>query len=295
MWITIGILILAAAFFVAGKVRSDVVALCSLIGLLVFQILTPEEALSGFSNQVVIMMVGLFVVGGAIVQTGLAKMISSRILKLAGTSELRLFLLVMLVTSGIGAFVSNTGTVALMLPIVVSLANNAGVSPRRLLMPLAFAGSMGGMLTLIGTPPNLVIQDALTGAGYEPLGFFTFLPVGVVCVLTGTLVLLPLTKWFLSDKGRRKEETVRNKSLRQLVEEYGLSSNLFRLQAVQRSPIIGQTVVGLDVRRKYGLNILEMRRGEVAQHRFLKSVTQKLASSDTAIEAGLRRDWPTRR
>ena len=204
MWITIGILILAAAFFVAGKVRSDVVALCSLIGLLVFQILTPEEALSGFSNQVVIMMVGLFVVGGAIVQTGLAKMISSRILKLAGTSELRLFLLVMLVTSGIGAFVSNTGTVALMLPIVVSLANNAGVSPRRLLMPLAFAGSMGGMLTLIGTPPNLVIQDALTGAGYEPLGFFTFLPVGVVCVLTGTLVLLPLTKWFLSDKGRRK-------------------------------------------------------------------------------------------
>ena len=286
MWITIGILILAAAFFVAGKVRSDVVALCSLIGLLVFQILTPEEALSGFSNQVVIMMVGLFVVGGAIVQTGLAKMISSRILKLAGTSELRLFLLVMLVTSGIGAFVSNTGTVALMLPIVVSLANNAGVSPRRLLMPLAFAGSMGGMLTLIGTPPNLVIQDALTGAGYEPLGFFTFLPVGVVCVLTGTLVLLPLTKWFLSDKGRRKEETVRNKSLRQLVEEYGLSNNLFRLQAVQRSPIIGQTVVGLDVRRKYGLNILEMRRGEVAQHRFLKSVTQKLASSDTAIEAG---------
>ena len=117
MLVTLIILILSAAFFVSGKVRSDIVALCALIGLLVFQILTPEEALSGFSNSVVIMMVGLFVVGGAIFQTGLAKMISSRILKLAGKSELRLFLLVMLVTSAIGAFVSNTGTVALMLPI----------------------------------------------------------------------------------------------------------------------------------------------------------------------------------
>ena len=95
--------------FVAGKVRSDIVALCALIGLLIFQILTPEEALSGFSNSVVIMMVGLFVVGGAIFQTGLAKMISSRILKLAGKSELKLFLLVMLVTSAIGAFCEQYG------------------------------------------------------------------------------------------------------------------------------------------------------------------------------------------
>ena len=109
MLITIIILVLSAVFFVNGKVRSDIVALCALIALLIFQILTPDEALSGFSNSVVIMMIGLFVVGGAIFQTGLAKMISSRILKLAGTSEIRLFLLVMLVTSAIGAFVSNTG------------------------------------------------------------------------------------------------------------------------------------------------------------------------------------------
>ena len=98
MLITIIILVLSAIFFVNGKIRSDIVALCALVALLVFQILTPDEALSGFSNSVVIMMIGLFVVGGAIFQTGLAKMISSRILKLAGTSEIRLFLLVMLVT-----------------------------------------------------------------------------------------------------------------------------------------------------------------------------------------------------
>ena len=175
MLITIIILVLSAVFFVNGKIRSDLVALCALVALLIFQILTPDEALSGFSNSVVIMMVGLFVVGGAIFQTGLAKMISSHILKLAGKSELKLFLLVMLVTSAIGAFVSNTGTVALMLPIVVSLAVSANMNPSRFaLCRWRFASSMGGMMTLIGTPPNLVIQNALTSAGFPPLSFFSF-------------------------------------------------------------------------------------------------------------------------
>lgn len=284
MVITLIILVLSAVFFMSGKVRSDLVALCALISLLIFQILTPEEALSGFSNSVVIMMVGLFVVGGAIFQTGLAKMISSKILKLAGKSELRLFLLVMLVTSAIGAFVSNTGTVALMLPIVVSLAVSAGMNPSRLLMPLAFASSMGGMMTLIGTPPNLVIQNALTSAGFEPLSFFSFLPVGLICVTIGTFVLMPLTKWFLSKKGKKQEVNASGKSLNQLVKEYGLSSNLFRLRADTSSLLVGKTIIDLDVRRKYGLNILEVRRGDISQNRFLKTITQKLAEPDTVMQ-----------
>ena len=286
MLTTLIILALSAVFFVSGKVRSDIVALCSLIALLVFHILTPEEALSGFSNSVVVMMVGLFVVGGAIFQTGLAKMISSRLLKLAGKSELKLFLLVMIATSAIGAFVSNTGTVALMLPIVVSLALNAGTQPARLLMPLAFASSMGGMMTLIGTPPNLIIDEVLTNAGYEPLAFFSFLPVGLLCVLTGIVVLLPLTRWFLSKKQDRSEQAATGKSLNELVKEYGLSNNLFRLRAATTSGIVGQTILALDVRRRYGLNILEVRRGEASQHRFLKTVTQRLASADTVVAAG---------
>lgn len=286
MVITLVILVLASAFFVSGKVRSDIVALCSLIALMITGILTPEEALSGFSNNVVIMMIGLFVVGGAIFQTGLAKMISSRILKLAGTSELRLFLLVMLVTSAIGAFVSNTGTVALMLPIVVSLANNAGISSGRLLMPLAFASSMGGMMTLIGTPPNLIISDTLEDAGYGALSFFSFTPVGLICIATGIIVLLPLTKWFLSKKEKADPNAQSGKSLNQLAKEYGLSSNLFRLRAVASSKAVGKTILDLDVRRVYGLNVLEVRRVEAAQHRFLKTVTQKLASADTVISQG---------
>ena len=184
-------------------------------------------------------MIGLFCGRRGYFPDRAGKMISSRILKLAGTSETRLFLLVMLVTSAIGAFVSNTGTVALMLPIVVSLAMSAGMNPSRLLMPLAFASSMGGMMTLIGTPPNLVIQNTLTSAGLEPLSFFSFLPVGLVCVAVGTLVLMPLSKWFLSKKGKKDDNSRSGKSLKQLVNEYGLSSNLFRLQVIGESTSFG--------------------------------------------------------
>ena len=284
MWITIGILVLSAIFFVNGKIRSDLVALCALVALLVCQILTPEEALSGFSNSVVIMMIGLFVVGGAIFQTGLAKMISSKILRLAGKSETRLFLLVILVTSAIGAFVSNTGTVALMLPIVVSLAASANVSPSRFLMPLAFASSMGGMMTLIGTPPNLVINDALVSAGLEGLSFFSFLPVGLVCVAVGILVLMPLSKIFLSGK-KKKNTGSGGKSLQQLVKEYGLASNLFRVEVCSDSTVIGKSIIELDIRRRFGLNIMEIRRGDSSRYRFLKTITQ-LTSPETTLENG---------
>mgnify|MGYP001776142720 CR=1 FL=1 len=286
MLTTIIILIVAVAFFVSGKLRSDVVALCALVGLLVFQILTPEEALSGFSNSVVIMMAGLFVVGGGIVQTGLAKMMSSRLLKLAGNSELKLFLLIMFATAGIGAFVSNTGTVALMLPIVVGMAASTGVGARRLLMPMAFASSMGGMMTLIGTPPNLVIQNALTSEGFAPLSFFSFLPVGIVCLAVGIVVLLPLSKFYLSGRRRHDEDSRSGKSLGQLVKEYGLSSNLFRLRVPSGANVVGETISKLDVYRRFGLNILELRRSTSSQHRFLKTVTQKLASPDSVINSG---------
>lgn len=285
MYITLIILVLSAIFFMNGKIRSDVVALCALVLLLVFQILTPEEALSGFSNSIVIMMVGLFVVGGAIFQTGLAKMISAKILRMAGKSELKLFILVMLVTAAIGAFVSNTGTVALMLPIVVSLALSANMNASRLLMPLAFASSMGGMMTLIGTPPNLVIQNTLTENGYAPLSFFSFTPVGIICVLTGIIVLIPLSKIFLSKKGQNNNnKTNRNKSLNELVKEYQLADNLFRIKVNPKSPVIGKNVVELDIRKKYGLNVLEVRRISQSQSRFLKSVNQKLAT-DTTLQS----------
>ena len=284
---TIVVLLISVAFFITGKVRSDIVALCALVALLLFGILTPDEALAGFSSNVIIMMVGLFVVGGAIFQTGLAKMISSKLMKLAGNSEIRLFVLVMLVTSLMGAFVSNTGTVAIMIPIVVSMAMSVKMNPSRLLMPLAFASSMSGMMTLIGTPPNLVINEELVSNGYEGLGFFTFLPVGIICAVVGTLLLLPLSKKYLSKPGALSGASASSgKSLKALVKEYGISNNLHRLQVNANSLVVGKMIGELDIRKNYSLNIIEVRHVERNQRNPLaKNMVQQAADSDTILRA----------
>ena len=282
---TLIILALSAVFFVNGKLRSDLVALCALVLLIVFNILTPEEALSGFSNPIVIMMVGLFVVGGAIFKTGLAKMISSKILRLAGKSELKLFILIMMVTAFIGAFVSNTGTVALMLPIVVSMAASANISPGRFLMPLAFASSMGGMATLIGTPPNLVVDEVLSNAGFTDLSFFSFTPIGVICVLIGLVVLIPLSKFFLVKKEDGKDtKTTTGHSPKELAKKYQLSDNLYRIQIRPGSRIGGKKLQELNITQSYNLSILEIRRQSSSQGRFLKTVDQSLAGPHTELQ-----------
>ena len=291
---TLIILLISAALFVSGRVRSDLVALCALLALLLCQVLTPAEGLAGFSNSTVIMMIGLFVVGGGIFQTGLAKMIGGQVIKLAGTSETKLFLLVMLVTAFIGAFVSNTGTVALMLPIVVSMAAHAGTSSRRLLMPLAFASSMGGMMTLIGTPPNLIIQETLSTAKSNGLvsqlvpdiSFFTFLPVGLITLAVGIIFLMPLTKWVLTPKEKGKAAKSQGKSLKSLVKEYGLTENLFRVHIKNSSSsAIGKTIIDLDIYKKYGINVLELRRS-AGNNRFVRTVNQQLASPTLMLQQG---------
>ena len=292
MLYTLIILAVTALLFALNRVRSDVVALCALIALLLGGILSPTEALSGFSNPVVIMMAGLFIIGGGIVQTGLAKMVSSRLMTLAGQSELRLFLLVMIVTGFTGAFISNTGTVALMLPIVVSMANAAGVSPRRLLMPLAFASSLG-IMTLISTPPNLVIDETLRKAGYPALGFFSFLPVGLICLAVGIVVLLPLTRWLLKDKDHGTHDSKpHGKSLSQLVREYGIAESVSRAVVGKSSPAVGQSIAELDIRQRYGLTVLEVRRERSRIPSFVnvsdkfRDISQTVATPDVRLQEG---------
>lgn len=284
MLITLITLSLAAVGFVWGKIRADVVALIALMVLAVSGIISTQEALSGFSNSIVIMMVGLFVVGGAIFNTGLAKTIGARLLKLGGGSETRLFLVVMAGTALIGGFVSNTGTVALMLPIVVSMAAASGSSPRRLLMPLAFASSLGGMLTLIGTPPNLVVAEAWEDFSGHPLTFFTFLPAGAICLVAGTLLLIPLSK-FLAQKKKSNNEGPASRSLTDIVEEYGLNADLYRASVGRESPICGKTLASLHLRREYGIEILEVRTGD-QPGRLLKKIVQEAPTATTVINSG---------
>jgi len=284
MHITLVVLALAAAFFVWGKIRSDVVALCALLLLVLSNILTPEEALSGFSNNIVIMMAGLFIVGGGIFQTGLAKMISSRILSLAGKSEMKLFILVMLVTAIIGAFVSNTGTVALMLPIVVSLAASAGIDARRLLMPMAFASSMGAMLTLIGTPPNMIIHGTLVDAGHEGLSFFSFLPIGIIAIILGVSSLWIMSKLLVSKKDKDDSSKKNNeKSLNQLIQNYQIAQNLYRVKVSENSPLNDKKLKELSITQRFNVSILEIRRN--TRKHLLKTVNQDIAGAESAIHA----------
>lgn len=284
MTVTLITLVLAAAGFIWGRIRADIVALLALLVLVLSETITVPEALSGFSNPIVIMMVGLFVVGGAIFNTGLAKMIGARLLRLAGKSQTRLFILVMGATALIGGFVSNTGTVALMLPIVVSMAAGAGLSTGRLLMPLAFASSLGGMLTLIGTPPNLVIAEVWEEAGHDPLSFFTFFPAGIICLIAGTLLLIPLSKWFLSRRGVFASDGKDSRSLHQIVDEYGLEANLFRLTVPNGAKVVGQTLGQLALRRDYNIEVLEIRRGE--EKRLIRNITQTAPEASTMLQAG---------
>ena len=294
MTITLIILIITVAMFIWGRVRADIVALSALAALLVLGILTPAEALAGFSSPIVIMMIGLFVVGGAIMQTGLAKLTGNKLMALSRGNETVTFLLVMLVTSFIGAFVSNTGTVALMMPIIMSLAAGSGMQSSRFLMPLAFAGSLGGMLTLIGTPPNLVIDEVLTEAGFKPLAFFSFFPVGIIVIAIGIIVLMPLSKIFLSKKQNGKKKNNR-KSLDDLVDEYQLLDNLHRYivpskrtaaaigENGQMMDIVGKTLKDLSIQKKYGVSIIEIRNEKKSRLGLVKDVNQNMAKSSSTI------------
>ncbi|GHV41770.1 SLC13 family permease [Bacteroidia bacterium] len=264
-----------------GKVRADLVAVCALLALTLFDILTPTEALAGFSNSVVIMMIGLFVVGAGIFRTGLAKMISSKILQTAGSSENKLFIVVMLATASIGAFVSNTGTVAVMMPIIVSMAASANISPRRYLMPLAFAGSMG-MFTLISTPPNLVIQNALIDAGYEALSFFSFAPIGFTALSVGIIVLFFLSKLLIS-KNDNSANKKRGKSLKELSEEYNLSRQSYKVDVESKSPLIGKTLAELRIASNYDVSISKIVRRN-GNSRFRKTFIEEVAGPKSIIQ-----------
>ena len=239
-----------------GRIRSDVIALCSMLALVLTGIITPEEGLAGFSNSVVIMIAGLFIVGGAITQTGLARLIGNKVLSLAGESEVRLFYLVIMVTILLGLFVSNTGTVAILMPIVVTIASQSGVDARRLLMPMAFACSISGMMTMIGTPPTLIVHNALIESGREGLQFFTTLPVGLIILLLCGALLWPLSKVLSrSSDGHATGRRLR-KSPEQLSNQYNLLEDLYRLRIEEGSILRGKSLSEVDLTGRFHCSVI---------------------------------------
>ncbi|MDO5522667.1 MAG: SLC13 family permease [Bacteroidia bacterium] len=284
MTITLTILFVTAGLFLWGKLRSDVVALIALLSLAVTGILSPAEAIAGFANPIVLMLAGLFVISGAINQTGLAKTLSTKLLNTAKKNELRLFTLTMIVAAGLGSFMSNAGTAALLLPIVFSMTREADLSARRFLMPMAFSASMGGMMTLIGTPPVLIINNVLIEKGYSGLGFFTVFPIGFILLLAGLFFLWNSSNILKKNEKKRSSGFGEAKSPTELMREYQLSENLFRIKMNPKSSIIGLELRELNITRAYNISILEIRTQSQGTGAFFKSAQHKLADADSVLQ-----------
>lgn len=185
--ITLIILAIMIVYFIGGWLRADLVALLGLLALVLTNQLTPVEAMAGFSNPVVLMIAGLFIVGAGLFHTGLAERVGAGMIPYAKGSEVRLFFVLMVTVTFLSSLMSNTGTVALLIPVVLAMSRQLGTSPAKLLMPLAFFSSIGGTMTIIGTPPNLVAAEVLRSAGGQTIGFFSLLPVGLVAAAVGLL------------------------------------------------------------------------------------------------------------
>ena len=257
MWITLAILVVAIVLFVTEWLRVDVVALCVLVALMLTGILTTEEAVAGFSSTSVLSIGFLFIVGGAVFQTGLAAIIGDRILKIAGTSETRLLIILMAAISIMSAFISSTGVVALMLPAVISLAHRAKIPPSRLLMPLAFSALLGGSTTLIGTPPNIIVSETLQNAGYAPFELFSFTVPGILLIIAGLVFMLTIGRRLLPN--RKAEQIIqRMETPAELFSLYQLPDNMFRLRVHNQSTLIGRSVGESQLGNEYNVSIVSI-------------------------------------
>ncbi len=284
--VTFSILAISIVLFISNRVRADLVAILALLAFVITGVLEPTEALAGFSNSVVIMIAGLFVVGAGIVRTGLAQSAGNLLLKWSGQSEKKLFVLLLIITGTVGAFMSNTGTVALMLPIVISIAISINSSPSKYLIPLSYISSLSGLLTLIATPANLIVSQVLVDNGYEKLGFFEITPVGVIAIIVG-IVYFVVARNFILPNGKNKKTLKDGHKLspKQLAIDYELGGNLHRLKVPEGSIMIGKQLAELKLPAKYHLAILKIDRKSIEGINLLPITYQEMAGPTSIIQA----------
>ena len=177
IWV-LSLLAVAIVLFATGRVRMDAVALFVIVAFALSGTLTVPEVFSGFSDPNVVLIAALFIIGDGLVRTGVATVMGTWLVKVAGNSEIKMLVLLMLTVAGLGAFMSSTGVVAIFIPVVLSVAMRMQTSPSRLMMPLSFAGLISGMMTLVATPPNLVVNSELLREGYHGFSFFSVTPIG---------------------------------------------------------------------------------------------------------------------
>ncbi len=259
--LVLAILLSSLVLFFTGWMRMDIVALL-VMGTLAFTgLITPQEALSGFSNPAVVTVWAMFILSAALYQTGVARIIGRQMIRMAGTGEARLIMMIMLASGLMSAFMNNIGVAALLLPVIMDMARAKGVSPSRLLMPLAFGSLLGGLTTLIGTPPNLLISYALEDAGLRPFKLFDYTPIGLGALLAGTAFIALVGRHILPKRDALAETGKQEQKV--LTSSYALQERAFMLKVKPGSPLAGKTLAESRLRAGLGLNLLSITRDNI--------------------------------
>jgi di/tricarboxylate transporter len=239
--IVFGVLIGAIALFGWGRIRVDIVAVLVVLALMLSHVLTPDEALAGFGNPAVILIAAIFIVGEGLVNTGVAHRLGEGVMKLGGGNETRLVVLIMLLAGGVGAFMSSSAIVAMLIPVVLTIAKKAALNSKRMLMPLSVAALISGMMTLIASSPNMIIEDALKSRGLASLGFFSFTPFGLAVLAAGIAFML-VARRVLSKQTVAEDAGAKSPSSYDLIGYYGLADHWHRLRVPVDSPLINRAV-----------------------------------------------------
>ena len=255
---TLVLLILAAtvALFAVDRLRVDVVALLSLLALVASGALSTDEALAGFAAPIVMMIAALFIVGEGLAHTGLAARVATAVAGIGRRDDRLLLPAVMLLSAVLSAVMSSTGTVAVMLPVVIGLAGKLGRPVSGLLLPMAFAAQLGGVLTLIGTPPNLVVSQALADATGTGLGFFALTPYGLLGLAAGICLLTFAGRALLPPARGGADPAATEPSLAELAAMFGLASQVQVCRLPAGSPFAGRTAAAIGARRNYSVSLL---------------------------------------
>ncbi|EMD1677266.1 citrate transporter [Klebsiella variicola] len=259
IWV-LSLLAIAVVLFATGKVRMDAIALMVIVAFVLSGTLTLNEAFSGFSDPNVILIAALFIIGDGLVRTGVATKMGAWLVSVAGNSETKMLVYLMLTVAGLGAFMSSTGVVAIFIPVVLSVSARMNTSPSRLMMPLSFAGLISGMMTLVATPPNLVVNSELLREGLHGFSFFSVTPIGLVVLILGIVYMLAVRFMLKTENGESARDGRKRSTFRDLIREYHLTGRARRLAIRPGSPMIGQRLDDLKLRERYCANVIGVER-----------------------------------